>query len=75
MKLNLKKYNLEDKDVALARPVLDALIEELKGFTVTADDLQTSRESYDNESWPYFQSHINGEKKAYKRLINFLKVK
>jgi len=75
MKLNLKKYSLEEKDVTLARPVLDALIEELMGFTVTADDKQTRRDTYDTADWPFFQAHMNGEKAAYKRLINILKVK
>ncbi len=45
--------------------IIEKNIEEL-------DRKSSSHEAYTNTAWPYLQAHINGEKEAYKKLLDLL---
>ena len=59
-------------NVSVAKPVLDKLVTILKSNLNSSEASMRSKESFDKQSWPYFQANCLGEQRVYNEVINLI---
>lgn len=56
-----------------ARIVIAILDKLIKSDLRLSETEELSKDVYENPSWPYFQADKNGEKRAYKKILQLIK--
>ena len=60
------------RNIRAAQPVIKRLLEVAQDNLAVSESKSKDRAAYDKASWPYYQSDLLGEQRAYSKVIKLL---